>query len=167
MLMMLCSSFSGSNTRGVTYTFDHISFVSMTNVSSSVILCLVIELKGKWSIRQRRCFHSTPSCYLLFVDIPPSLHIGIIFYSYIVYQRGREFTKGSQSLRFSRFMPKGERVAQSKRTTPPPNFNCVLKIFISISIFQIGIPLMKVSQLVYPKTLLKAKRRISFKGSFV
>jgi hypothetical protein len=26
---------------------------------------------------------------------------------------------------------------------------------------------MKVSQMVYPKTLLKAKRRISFKGSFV
>jgi hypothetical protein len=43
------------------YTFDHISFMSTTNVFSSVILCLVIELKGKWSIRQRRRFHSTPS----------------------------------------------------------------------------------------------------------
>jgi hypothetical protein len=32
----------------------------MTNVFSRVILCLVIELKGKWSIRQRRRFHSTP-----------------------------------------------------------------------------------------------------------
>jgi hypothetical protein len=40
-------------------------------------------------------------------------------------------------------------------------------ISIGISILQIGIPLMKVSQLVYPKTLLKAKRRISFRGSFV
>jgi hypothetical protein len=46
-------------------------------------------------------------------------------------------------------------------------FNCVLKIFIGISIFQIGIPLMRVSQLIYPKTLLKAKRRISIRGSFV
>jgi hypothetical protein len=72
------------------------------------------------------------------------------------------------SIRFWRFMPKGEKVlAQSKRTAPPPNFICVLKIFIGISISQIGIPLMKVSQLVYPKILLKAKRRISFRGSFV
>jgi hypothetical protein len=43
------------------YTFDHISFMSMTNVVSSAFLCLVIELKGKWSIRERRRFHSTPS----------------------------------------------------------------------------------------------------------
>jgi hypothetical protein len=41
-------------------SFDHISFMSMTNVFSSVFSCLVIELKGKWSIRQRRRFHSTP-----------------------------------------------------------------------------------------------------------
>jgi hypothetical protein len=41
-------------------SFDHISFMSMTNVFSSVFSCLVRELKGKWSIRQRRCFHSTP-----------------------------------------------------------------------------------------------------------
>jgi hypothetical protein len=34
---------------------------------------------------------------------------------------GRKFKKGSQSLRFWRLMPKGERVlAQSKRTAPPP-----------------------------------------------
>jgi hypothetical protein len=41
--------------------------------------------------------------YLLFAGIPPSLHIGIIFHSYIVCQRGRV-------------------LAQSKRTAPPPNF---------------------------------------------
>jgi hypothetical protein len=29
------------------YTFDHISFMSMTNEFSSVFSCLVIELKGK------------------------------------------------------------------------------------------------------------------------
>jgi hypothetical protein len=46
------------------YTFDHISFMSMTNVSSSVLLCLVIEMKGKWSIRQRRRFHSTPLVFV-------------------------------------------------------------------------------------------------------
>jgi hypothetical protein len=42
-------------------SFDHISFISMTNVFSSEFPCLVIELKGKWSIRQRQRFHSTPS----------------------------------------------------------------------------------------------------------
>jgi hypothetical protein len=42
-------------------SFGHISFMSMTNVFSSVFSCLVIELKGKCSIRQRRRFHSTPS----------------------------------------------------------------------------------------------------------
>jgi hypothetical protein len=36
------------------YPFDHISFMSMTNVFSSVFSCLVIELKGKWNIQQRR-----------------------------------------------------------------------------------------------------------------
>jgi hypothetical protein len=41
-------------------SYDHISFMSMTNVFSSVSSCLVIELKGKWSIRQRHRFHSTP-----------------------------------------------------------------------------------------------------------
>jgi hypothetical protein len=39
----------------------------MTNVFSSVLLCLVIELKGKWSIQQRRRFHSTS---LVFAGIP-------------------------------------------------------------------------------------------------
>jgi hypothetical protein len=31
--------------------------------------------------------------YLLFAGISPSLHIGIIFHSYIVCQRGREFNR--------------------------------------------------------------------------
>jgi hypothetical protein len=60
--------FRGSNLRYIKLwlclidiSFDHISFMSITNVFSSVLSCLVIELKGKWSIRQRRHFHSTPS----------------------------------------------------------------------------------------------------------
>jgi hypothetical protein len=47
--------------RLIDISFDHISFMSMTNVFPSVLLCLVIELKGNWSIRQRRRFHLTPS----------------------------------------------------------------------------------------------------------
>jgi hypothetical protein len=59
--------FRGSNLRYIElwscliwYIFWSYLFMSMTNVSSSVFLCLVIELKGKWSIWQRRRFHSTP-----------------------------------------------------------------------------------------------------------
>jgi hypothetical protein len=68
------------------------------------------------------------------------------------------------SIRFWRFMPKGEKVlAQSKRTTPPTNFrNEVFKIHILLcskggesSIFKIC------------KTFLNNKRRISFRGCFV
>jgi hypothetical protein len=83
-------------------------------------------------------------------------------------------------------MPKWERIlAQSKRTTPPP-ISKIFEIKFLIGIFQIGIPLEIISQLVsiidiwfqrffnwylnlfhIDKTLLKAKRRISLRGSFV
>jgi hypothetical protein len=53
--------------------------------------------------------------YLLFAGIPPSLHIGIIFHSYIVCQRGREFKKGSQGLRFWRLLPKGESISPKQK----------------------------------------------------
>jgi hypothetical protein len=61
-------------------------------------------------------------------------------------------------------MPKGGKVlAQSKRTAPPPTFQKLL-----IDIFQIGMFIF--NWLVFSKidkTLLKTKRRISFRGSFV
>jgi hypothetical protein len=70
----------------------------------------------------------------------------------------------TQSIRFWRFMPKGEKVwAQSKRTAPPPKW---------FSKFQIGILLCSkggessISNW-YIKTLLNTKRRISSRGSFV
>jgi hypothetical protein len=75
-------------------------------------------------------------------------------------------------------MPKGERVlAQSKRTAPPPfkifkmRFSIdILLYFKLICLFHLvylkdGIS--KYFQLVSTKTLLKTKRRISFRGSFV
>jgi hypothetical protein len=90
--------------------------------------------------------------------------------------------KGSQGLRFWRLMPKGEKVlSQSKRTAPPPNFKLCfekklvylkLVCLLSIGTFR-KIDSQLVSkfriyfQLVYIKTLLKTKRRISFRGSFV
>lgn len=115
------------------YPFDHISFISMTNVFSSVFSCLVIELKGKWNIRQKRRFHSTPSYYPLFISIPHSspLWYNLHSYHYLnwifqLFAKGGEKEKGlylTQSIRFWRFMPKGEKVwAQSKKTAPPPYF---------------------------------------------
>jgi hypothetical protein len=52
----------------------------MTKVFSSVILCLVIELKEKWSIQQRRRFHSTP---LVFAGIPPRSPLWYNLHSYL------------------------------------------------------------------------------------
>jgi hypothetical protein len=57
--------------------------------------------------------------------IPPALQFGIIF-THILFAKGGEKEKGlifHSSIRFWRFMPKGEKVlAQSKRTAPPLNF---------------------------------------------
>jgi hypothetical protein len=61
----------------------------MTNVLSSVFSCLVIELNGKWSIRQRHRFHSTSSVLSVLVGIPPALQFGIIF-THILFAKGGE-----------------------------------------------------------------------------
>ena len=86
--------------------------------------------------------------------------------------KGEERTSRALMIPFLAIHAKGGEKYEPKAKGPHHHliFNWVLKIFIGIfqiSIFQIGIPPMKVSQLVYPKTLLKAKRRISFRGSSV
>jgi hypothetical protein len=62
---------------------------------------------------------------------------GTIFTHLFMTKGGESNSKGlyfTQSIHFWRFMPKGEKVlAQSKRTTPPPNFKT--------NDFQIGISL--------------------------
>jgi hypothetical protein len=86
------------------------------------------RLKWKWSLRRRqrlplhsiKITHPSPS-------LRASLQLWYNVHSYFVRQRGRKLLfKGlyfTQSIRFWRFMPKGEKVlAQSKRTAPPPNF---------------------------------------------
>jgi hypothetical protein len=95
----------------------------MTNVFSSVFPSLVIELKGKWSIQQRRRFHSTP---LIFADIPYcsplwyNLHSSLFICHWGESKKGLYFTHKYQ---FLAIHAKGEKVwAQSKRTAPPPNF---------------------------------------------
>jgi hypothetical protein len=68
-------------------SFDH---MSMTNVLSSVFSCLVIKLKGKWSIWQTRRFHSTPLVLSTLCRYSASPPIWYNLHSYIVCQRGRE-----------------------------------------------------------------------------
>jgi hypothetical protein len=107
------------------------------------------RLKGKRILRRRQGFHSTPSNYSYFVVTPHRSPIWYNLHSYIICQRGRESKRAYISLtsiRFWRFMPKGEKVlAQSKRTAPPPiskmkSFKFVLKesCFLLVS-FSIGI----------------------------
>jgi hypothetical protein len=54
------------------FTFDHISFMSTTNVLSRVFYILSLRLKGKWSLRRRKGFHSTLS-----VSFKPSPSVGV------------------------------------------------------------------------------------------
>jgi hypothetical protein len=115
------------------YIFWSYLFMSMTNVFSSVFSCLVIKLKGKWSIRQRRCFHSTPSVLSTLCRYPAISPHWYNLHSYLFdYQWGESKRAyiSLTSVRFWRFMPKGEKVlAQSKRTAPPTNFkNEVFKL---------------------------------------
>jgi hypothetical protein len=91
---------------------------AMTKVFSSVFLPSH-RLKGKWSLRRRQGFHSTLS--ISFTLCRHSTPNWYNLHSYFIYQWRESLPKGSQSLRFWRLMPKGERVlAQSKRTAPPP-----------------------------------------------
>jgi hypothetical protein len=100
-------------------------------------------------------------------------HIGLIFHSHIVCQRGREFKGLSISPFLAIHAKGGESISPKQKDRTTTNFK-IFEIKFSISIFQIGIPLKIISQLVsifqidiYLKTLLKAKRRISLRGSFV
>jgi hypothetical protein len=100
----------------------------MTNVSSRKISNQVIGvLKGIYSLRrrQRLPLHSIKLLILRRRSEQLS-NFGIIF-THILFAKGEKLvTKGlyfTQSIRFWRFMSKGEKVlAQSKRTAPPPYF---------------------------------------------
>jgi hypothetical protein len=82
--------------------------------------------KGIRVFGEDKGFHSTQLLILRRRSEQLSV-FGIILTHVFIYQRGESsFNKGlyfTQSIRFWRFMPKGEKVlAQSKRTAPPPNF---------------------------------------------
>jgi hypothetical protein len=71
------------------YTFDHISFMSMTNVLSSVLLCLVIDIEMKMEYSAKKVLPLKLHYYLLVFRI--ILHYSIIFTHVFIYQRGRKF----------------------------------------------------------------------------
>jgi hypothetical protein len=148
--------------------------MSMTNVFSSVFSCLVIELKGKWSIWQRRRFHSTPSVSSTLCRYSASSPIWYNLHSYIVCQRGRERKKGLYFTHKYLFLvihaKGGESISPKQKNRTTTNFkNIVFQIWVKkrffnwYLIFQIGIP----SSKLISKTLLNTKRRISLRGSVV
>jgi hypothetical protein len=122
----------------------------MTNVFSSVFLCLVIELKEKWSIRQRRRFHSTPS-----VLIPLCRYFAISPYwynlhSYIVCHWG-ECLRAHISLTKYPFLAihakGGESISPKQKDHTTTNFKSFLKEVLNwyyiFDMFQIGITTFK------------------------
>jgi hypothetical protein len=110
-------------------SFDH---MSMTNVLSSVFSCLVIELKGKWSIWQRRRFQSTPLVLSTLYRYSASPPIWYNLLSYIVCQRGWESRKG---LYFTHKYPflaihtkGGESISPKQKDRTTTNFKCSFQI---------------------------------------
>jgi hypothetical protein len=92
---------------------------------------LSLRLKGKWSIRQRHRFHSTPSVLSTLCRYSVISPLGILFHSHYLYQWGRKYKKGSHSLRFWQLMPKGEKILSLKQTYRTTNFkNFEMKIYL-------------------------------------
>jgi hypothetical protein len=104
-----------------------ISLLYMLCYDQCVFKCISNQvigiLKGNWSLRRRQRFplhsttHSSPSLRF-------TLRLWYNLHSYVLFAKGEKVVwKGlyfTQSIRFWRFMPKGEKVlAQSKRTAPP------------------------------------------------
>jgi hypothetical protein len=105
-----------------------------------VNILLSHRLKGKWSLRRRQGFHSTPSNYSSFAVAPQRSPNWYNLHSYTLQKGAKSLKKGlhfTHNIRFWRFMPKGEKVlAQSKRTATTTNFKNLVTNFKNI-VFQI------------------------------
>jgi hypothetical protein len=85
----------------------HIKSLRLTILQVYVVLSL--KLKGKWSFKQRECFH------FIFVSYQTPLLKLMHFNSISILNRPQNF------FIFGALMPKGEKIlGQSKRTAPPP-----------------------------------------------
>jgi hypothetical protein len=124
------------------------------------------RLKGKWSLRQRQGFHSTLSVSFTLRHHSTPLFDWYNLHSYLLVPMGESQRAHKVSV-FWRLMSKGERVlAQSKRAAPPPISKFSIDIFWYVY-FQEFFSNWYQNFVQIGKTLLKAKRRISFRGSFV
>jgi hypothetical protein len=148
----------------------------MTNVFSSVFSCLVIELKGKWSIRQRRRFHSTPSILSTLCRYSAISPQWYNLHSYIFLEKGENLPRAHISLTKYPFLAihakGGESISpkQKDRTTTPISKKIFQNKFKFLNVFSIGIfeiSILLRNSISIGKTLLNTKRRISLRGSFV
>jgi hypothetical protein len=128
------------------------------------------RLKGKWSTRRRPGFHSTLPVSFILRRLSTSLFDWYNLHSYYIYQWGRKF-KGLTKSPFLAINAKGGESISPKQKDRTTTFRKIL-----IDTFQIGMIfnwyIFKISisiyfQLISIKTLLKTKRRISFRESFV
>jgi hypothetical protein len=108
-----------------------------------VYFMLSHRLKGKWSLRRRQGFHSTPSNYSSFTVTPHRSPIWYNLHSYIIYQRGRMINKGlyfTHKYLFLAIHAKGgESISPKQKDRTTTNFkNVVFQIYIKRRFF-IGI----------------------------
>jgi hypothetical protein len=73
-----------------------------------------LRLEGKWSIRQRQCFHSNSNGIIYPLPLLTKLSIGMTLHSYFFYQWGRKY-KGSQDSPFLAINAKGDKVLSPKQ----------------------------------------------------
>jgi hypothetical protein len=119
------------------------------------------RLKGKWSLRRRQGFNSTPPNYSFFAVAPHRSPIWYNLHSYIICQRGKKFENGlyfTQKYPFLAIHAKGgESISpkQKDRTTTPISkfFETSLS---SLNVFQL-VSLKILSQLVKPSWTLRGE----------
>jgi hypothetical protein len=148
-----------------------------------VYFMLSHRLKGKWSLRRRQGFHSTLSVPFTFRRHSASLSLWYNLHSYLCVPLERK-VQGLTTDSVLAINAKGGEYYPKAKGPHHHQFQYFFEIKFSIGIFQISIPLEIISQLVSIfqigiwcqrffnrylklKTLLKAKRRILFRGSFV
>jgi hypothetical protein len=132
------------------------------------------RLKGKWSPRRRKGFHSTPSNYSSFADTPHRSPIWYNLHSYIVCQRGRESKRAYISLTKYSFLAihakGGESISPKQKDRTTTNFKNVFFQFVLKKFSNWYLIFYIISKLVWPlskltsKTLFNTKRRISLRG---
>jgi hypothetical protein len=129
------------------------------------ISCVSLRLKGKWSIRQRQRFHSTPSLLLTlcrYSAISPSWYNSSLLFTCT---NGGENVKRAPTFSvFATNAKGGEILSPKQKDRTTTNF----KIFKNFSNWYLNV--FDLVQLVFTKigkTLLNTKRRILFRGSFV